>query len=112
MSLSFLSLSFSVFLSPSKQSAYDSAWVEEMDGVSIFRSREGGKSKVSWGEGERERVTGEEGCEEKINLHSTAASGQRQLEIQSTLKGEASSAGVTASHLKNTNIELTKVEDQ
>lgn len=26
----------------------------------------------------------EEGCEEMINLHSTAASGQRQLEPQST----------------------------
>lgn len=28
----------------------------------------------------------EEGCEEMINLHSTAASGQRQLEPQSTLE--------------------------
>lgn len=41
-----------------------------------------GKPKVREREKERER----EGCEEKINLHSTTASGQSQLESQSTLK--------------------------
>lgn len=54
-----------------------------MDGVSIFRTSEGGQIKSKL---ERESERGREGCEEKINLHSTAASGQRQLEIQSALK--------------------------
>lgn len=53
-----------------------------MDGVSIFRTREGGQTKSKLG---REREE-EEGCEEMINLHPTAVSGQRQLEPQRTLK--------------------------
>lgn len=72
--------SASVFLSPSIQLANDSARAEEMDGVSIFRTREGGQTKSK-----RAVVRG--GCEEKINLHSATASGQRQLELQ----GEAAS---------------------
>uniref|UniRef100_A0A3Q3JKX0 Peptidase M12B domain-containing protein n=1 Tax=Monopterus albus TaxID=43700 RepID=A0A3Q3JKX0_MONAL len=68
------------------------AGAEEMDGVSIFRAREGGQTKSKLGrEGGRE----EKGCEEKINLHSTAASDQRRLECT---RGEAASlAGNTAS---------------
>lgn len=55
-----------------------------MDGMSIFRTREGGQTKSKLGR-ERGREE-EEGYEEMINLHSTAVSGQRQLKPQSTLK--------------------------
>lgn len=91
--ISLPSFSASVFLSPSIQSANDSACADEMDGVSIFRTREGGQIKSKL---EREREGGrekEEGCEEKINLHSTAASGQRHLEPHSALGEAASLAG-------------------
>lgn len=56
----------------------------------FLEPRKEGKPKVSWGERGRveddDEEEGEEGCEEMINLHSTAASGQRQLEPQSTLE--------------------------
>lgn len=77
------SFSASVFLSPSIELANDSAGAEEMDGVSIFRTREGGQTKSK----RAVERGGREGCEEKINLHSATASGQRQLELQ----GEAAS---------------------
>lgn len=65
-----------------------------MDGVSIFRHMEGGQTKSKLGrDGGREQEEGGlAGCEEMINLHSTAASGQRQLEPRSTAeerRGEA-----------------------
>lgn len=60
--------------------------------MSIFRSREGGQTKSKRErEGAREREEEDEveeregGCEEKINLHSASASGQRQLKLHSTI---------------------------
>lgn len=54
-----------------------------MDGVSIFRTTEGGQTKSKlWIERKRrERGSGREGYEEMINLHSIAASGQRRSSI-------------------------------
>lgn len=73
-----------------------------MDGVSIFRHMEGGQTKSKLGR-ERGREGREEGCEEMINLHSTAASGQRQLEPQSTAEERrGGEGGAAASLIENT----------
>ena len=89
------------FSSPSIQLASDSAGFEEMDGESIFRTREGGQTKSKLGR-EREREgRREEGCEGKINLHSTAASGQRQLERssrRSSITGRRHSITILKTH--------------
>ncbi len=61
-------------------------------------------------EREREREGGrKEGCEEKINLHSTAVSGQRQLEPQSTLKEKKHHCLETEHHNLKTHLAAKKL---